>query len=320
MLIREIKNRMLGWLQKLWINPWFSPPSAALSPVPLSPPKKQQGSALVMAAIFMVIATFLMTVAGKLVSSASNDAKKRVLLVAEAENIAKAGLMDAKGWFLRQTANNGLVSAYNVSTGNVLAGQTPSSWNLSPAGTAYTFPDQAFWPVNNTFNGQASDSAEPWIGITEEYPLDSPVSATAKFWGRYEVHKQLAAPTPPATWDPYAVHDISGNRNSVSLQNGDGAEWSIVSTGYVYQRNDYTTVNGMWKYPYNDAHNKILASARFSTEYVKLGCNLPTMFTAITAAVYADKSSYVTLSGNSNTLINGNAAPPGSYPLVTMNP
>ncbi len=274
-----------------------------------------------MAAIFMVLAAWLMTAGVRLVSDASTQAKKRTMMVAEAENIARAGLMEAMGWFHRQTANNGLVSAFNVSNGAVAPGSTPT-YNTAPNGLAYNEADQPFWPQNNTSTGQSlDDTAEPWIGLVFEYPLDSPVSATAEFWGRYEVAKVpwTGAGTPSPTFYPYAVHDISGERNGSVLVNGDGAVWSITATAYVYRRMDHTVTNGMWTIPYNKSPNVIIANTRVTTELTKLQLNMPTTLAYLSAPVYVDNISEITLANN-YCWINGAVSAQGNWAIISMNP
>jgi hypothetical protein len=320
MAFRELKNRMVGKLQELWNNPGVSSPQTALLPVSPDPPKKQQGSALVMAAIFMILATFLITVGVRLVSDSSNQAKKRTMMVAEAENIARAGLTDALGWFRRQTANNGLVSAFNVQNGAVAPASTPT-YNTGPNGLAFTGPDQAFWPLNNTGLGQSlNDTSDANIGLMREYPLDSAVSATANFWGRYEVVKVpwVGAGTPTPTFYPYAVRDISGERNGNADVNGDGAVWSITCTAYVYRRLDYGVTNGIWKVPYNQAPNIIIANTRVSTELTKLQLNMPTTLSYLSAPVYVEHISSISLT--SPAVINGAVSAQGNWAIISMNP
>ncbi len=277
-----------------------------------------------MAAIFMLVATTLITVGMKLVSTASRQAKQQGLYIAEAESIAKAGLRDATDWFGRQTANNGIVSELYVGNGNVTVGQAAVT-NVSPNGSLYTYPDQAFWPQNNTFNGQSSDTLEPWIGIVNEYPLDSGVTMNALYFARYEVRK-IANPvglTPAPTWDPYAVHDISGQRTGTDLVNGDGTVWSIVSTGYVYKRMDKTInpITGMWNKEYNVYPNVVVASARYCTELKKLSLSMPTTdMPALSGAVYCQSASQITLNNNTVQLSNGAVSTQGVYAVIEMNP
>src|SRR5271170_7442404 len=72
--------------------------------------KSTRGSALIIAAMFMLIATFLITVGMKLVSNANRTSKESQLYVGEAQNAAKAGIEDTLGWFVRQ---NKIVTAFS---------------------------------------------------------------------------------------------------------------------------------------------------------------------------------------------------------------
>jgi len=277
-----------------------------------------------MAAIFMLIATTLITVGMKLVSTASRQAKQQGLYIAEAESVAKAGLQDATDWFGRQSSNTGVLSEFNVVNGNVTVGQIPVT-NTSPAGSLYTYADQPFWPQNNTFSGQSSDTLEPWIGIVNEYPLDSGVTMNAIYFARYEV-RRVANPiglTPAPTWDPYAVHDISGQRSGTNLVNGDGVVWSIVSTGYVYKRMDKTinATTGMWNKEYNVYPNVVVATARYATELKKLSLIMPTtLMTVLSGGVYCQSATQITLVNDQTLLTNGAVSTQGVYGVIEMNP
>jgi hypothetical protein len=279
-----------------------------------------RGSALIMAAIFMLIATTLITVGVKLISNSSRQSKERMLYVGEAESVARAGLVDALGYFRRQTANNGIVSAYSQSQGAVSPGQTPTP-NTSPLGTLFTYPDQAFWPLNNTFTGQSADSNEPWIGIVNEYPLDDSVTANAVYWARYEVHKAQDPTSPGYTPDPYAVRDTSGERSGAGILDGDGLVWQIISTGYVYKRLDKTTnaITGMWNTMYNQFPNQVVASARFATEFRKLSLNMPSTITTLSGGIYCQSATQISLA-NDTTMISGAVSTHGTYAVISMQP
>ncbi|HEY5038087.1 MAG TPA: hypothetical protein VIJ93_03340, partial [bacterium] len=262
-----------------------------------------RGSALVMAAIFMVISTTLITVGMKLIANASRAAKERELYIGEAENVARAGLQDAMGWFRRQSGNGGVVFGNQINT-------------YAPGGAApvinplYTNVDQAFNPVYNAVNSQGSDTIDASIGIVSEYPLNDAVTANALYWARYEVKKQGVG-----AFDPNAVHDVTGSRTS-SYLNGDGYIWNIVSTGYVYKRLDKSVdAFGLWVIPYNQSPNLLVASARFSTELRKLALNMPIPSTDIgkSAALYVENiRNQVTLQ-NDQTRLNGAVSAIGTY-------
>lgn len=280
--------------------------------------KDPKGSALVMAAIFMLVATTLMTVGMRLISDASKNTKQQELYIGEAENAARAGLQDAAGWYKRQVNKGVTVAAFAAA---VTAGETPTWAPNSNSATPgnYTFADEAFNPQNNV-NAQLTDTSNAAIGIVEEYPLDSAVSTQAVFWSRYEVRKvqDPTQVTPAATWDPNAVHDVTGNRSSGV--NGNGIIWSIVSTGYVYKRMSYTTAGSpaTFTVQYNQAPNTIVAMVRYYTEFRKLGLSLPSTNASLeTGAVYVQATTQVDLA-NSETTIDGAVSAQGNYSIIAM--
>ncbi len=236
-----------------------------------------------MASIFMLVATVLITVGVKLVANASRSAKEKELYVGEAENVARAGLIDALAWFRRQSGNGGVVAAYE---GTALPGQGSVTWATNPqptppAGAVFTYVDQPFEPVGNTSNPQVADTIDASIGLVGEYPLSDPVTANCLYWARFEVPMQGSG-----TQVTNAAHDVTGERTG-SYVNGDGLIWSVTSTGYVYKRlirvnsGGETAVDpaGNWVVPYNTVTNPpnctIVAKAQFTTEFRKLGLNLP---------------------------------------------
>ncbi len=246
---------------------------------PFSKIQDSRGSALVMAAIFMLVASVLITVGVKLVANASRGAKEKELYVGEAENVARAGLIDALAWFRRQAGNGGVVSAYTG--GAAVPGQSSVTWAINPdikvppsptptpTSYTYTYVDEAFNPQGNTTDPQLADTIAASIGLVGEYPLSDPVTANCLYWARFEVPKQGAGAMATT-----AVHDITGERTGDV--NGDGFVWSIQSTGYVYKRLDKRVdIYGNWIVPYNSAPNTVVAKAEFSTELRKLGLNLP---------------------------------------------
>ncbi len=321
MLFRESKNLTSSRLKEFWKTLRFSSLRHVLSrSFPQLKLNDQKGSALVMAAIFMVIATTLITVGMKLVSSASMDAKQRELYVGEAENVARAGLTDALGFFVRRNQSAGFVRAYAK---GYLEGQ-PVSWTTNFAGVAYSYVDQAFDPQNNTVNAQASDTLDSTTGIVNDYPIDNDDPALATYFGHYEVRRVpslYATVTPQATYDNNAVHDVTGSRTSAGFVNGDGLVWSIVSTGYVYKRMDKTGTFPYWNVSYKTAPNKVVATARLSSEYRKLTFNLPTTIgydgAYDTGGVYCAATSQVHFS-TSNSLLYGAVSQVGTYGVVAM--
>jgi len=285
--------------------------------------RSEHGSAIIMALMFMLVATFLITIGARLVSDNSRSTKQRELFVGQAENVARAGLIDALSWFDRTQTNSGYVSAYPASL-LVNEGQTGSF----QAGISYV--DQPFEPKCITVNAQLSDTLDPNVGIVNDYPLDNGDPNKALYFARYEVRRQdplhpdpsqtatpWVAGTPTATPDPMAVHDVTGNRNSQGLVNGDGFAWSVVSTGYVYKRMDKTGGYPYWTVAYNQYPNKVLAKAVFGTELRKFNLQMPSSTPSITGGIYCQLSGQVTLSNN-NCLVNGAVSTTGTYAVVAQ--
>lgn len=282
-----------------------------------NPIYNSKGSALVIAIIFMVVASILITVGAKLISNTYKMTKEQELYVGEAENVARAGLQDAMAWYRRQ---GGPIYAFNISPSAyspVSIGATPT-FGVMASGTPYTYVDQPFNPSSNTINAQKSDTLDQTIGIVNEYPLDDQDPTKATLFARYEVKKQ-ANPnaTPAPTLDPNVVHDITGNRMPGYL-NGDGLVWYVVSTGYIYRREDKTGTFPYWKVGYNTPPNKIISKARFASEFMKLGINMPTIDPVnILGGVYCNAASQITMSDGHFTVINGLASKQG-FSIVTM--
>ena len=270
-----------------------------------------------MACIFMVVATSLITIGMKLISNSARESKQQELYVGEAENVAKAGLVDTLGWFRRQ---NGVVGAYTI---NNLAPGAVGTYN---AGVSYR--DQPFNPVNNAVNAQKSDTLDATIGIVNEYSVDAgalSTDANVVYFGRYEVKKMQSVEltmvptvTPGATPVPDIVRDVSGNRTG-SLINGDGIIWSVSSTGYVYKRVDKTfSAGATWAKAYNQAPNKVIATAKVSTEFRKFMVTLPTAGGLNwLGAVYCKSATFITLPTNNQGILNG-AVSATSYSVVAM--
>jgi len=235
-----------------------------------------------MAVILSVVAATLITVGGRFLRDSLRQSEQQQLYVAQAEDMARAGLVDTLGWFRRQpgivqacvTCQLGAVTTYGATNAiGVTCGQ----------------PDDAFAP---TLNASVSDTANPALGIVEDIPLDSAINTASVHFGRYEV---LVQPNPGAVV-ANAVHDTSGSRVLGSM-NGLGQSWQITSSAYIYKRLDYTTGSypGPWNKAYNQSPNVILARARMSTELRKMSVNYPYN---ITAGVFTDKVSKVTLANN----------------------
>lgn len=261
-----------------------------------------------MASIFMLVATTLITVGVKLVADSSRQGKEKELYVGEAENVARAGIVDALGWFTRQTANSGVV--FGLTADSFVPGQTVT------LNAAFANVDQAFDPVNNTANAQLSDTIDATVGIVNEYPLDDPVTAKAIYWGHYTVVRQGSSGN-----TTNAVQDITGERDSAHV-NGDGYVWRIISTGYVYKRLDKTinASTGAWNVPYNEEPNLVVATATYSTEFRKLSLLLPqpTPGNNEQGALFVQNIKGQVVLSSTETLLNGSVSTYGNYAAVGM--
>jgi hypothetical protein len=300
----------------------------SLSPVKPSFPnftskfKNSRGSAMVMAAIFMMVAVTLITVGMKIMSNSAKQSVESDLYIGEAQNVARAGIIDALGWF-RRNSTTAPVKAFS----NNPAPNTTGTWAINPAtGSAYTYVDQPFYPQSNVSNPAKNDTLDPTIGIVNEYSVDSSdnsLDADVVFMGRYEVRQQ-SNPTPgPSTPDPRAVHDITGERIPDQV-NGNGLVWAINSTGYIYKRQDKTFCAavppavpspgvyyfpGAWNVPYSTFPNKVVATAKIASEIRKLSINLPlnpnNNATTMYGGIYLDDNKHITLPSNSFGFLNG---------------
>jgi len=273
-------------------------------------PRSPKGQALVMAAIFLMMATTLITIGMRLISNSSKQASANSVNIAEADNAARAGLEDALDWFIRK---NGIVSAFNQT-------YYPGQTTTFATGVSYIdqFPPTA--TLQYSTNPAQSDTINASIGIVNEYPLDNTVITSAQYIARYEVAVQG-----PGTYNPLAMHDISGSR-AVSEVDGDGEVWSVTSVGYVYKRFDYgysgtyeTGICPQWNIAYNQAPNQIVVKATVTTEFRKLGMNMPTtLTTACAGAVYCDSVTQVVLS-NTQVNLSGSVTAGTNYAVIEMN-
>ncbi|MCX5781834.1 MAG: hypothetical protein NT145_03905 [Elusimicrobia bacterium] len=198
--------------------------------------RANSGSALVTVMIIMISVTILAVVGTQFIMTSFKDAKRQLNMSAQAENVARAGLADTIAWFKRQ--------------------------QIQPVKMrgAMTYPDEAFNPKFSTDSAKC-DTIDESVGLVKEYPL----SENNILWARYEVRKQTA---PPAAIDPFAVHDVTGERLSSGEVNGDGYVWFIPSKGYIYRRKDPNVA-------FNVSPNEIIGSAKVSTEIRRITLNLP---------------------------------------------
>jgi len=154
----------------------------------------------------MIVASALIVAAARLISDSAKQSKQQEVTLAESENVARAGLVDAINYFRR--------------TKNVAAGY-PSI--VAP----FTYIDDAFSP---TINATAKDTLDPSIGIVNQYQVDS----AQKLWARYEIKKQGVGAT-----DIHAAHDLTGDRVP-GHHPGEGLDWTVESLGYVFRMMDPT--------------------------------------------------------------------------------
>jgi len=193
--------------------------------------KTIKGQIIIYALLLISALLVFIPIAGQLISLSAKDTRMQLNYVARADNIAKAGLIDAISWFKRQTVQPVKGNGY------------------------YSYADAAFYPRESS-----GDTDDEDIGLVRDYQL----SDDGLLWARYEVRRQKDPTSNP--YDPQAVHDITDQRTSESV--GEGWVWYIESHGYVYKRLDATK-------KYNEAPNKIIASARVATEIRRLLLKLP---------------------------------------------
>lgn len=203
--------------------------------------RNQKGSILILAVIFLFIGSTLAIVGTQLVVNTGKKVRQQQMFIAEANSVARAGVVDTLNWFRRQ---------------GVVSGSAP-------------WPHEAFYP-RELPNG---DTLDETIGLVKEFNLShlapGQTLQEAKRWGRYEVRRQIMDPTATATPtpDPLAARDVSAERLDDAAA-GSGQVWKITSIGYVYRLNDPNKA-------FNEAPNEILAKASIETEFRRLELNYP---------------------------------------------
>jgi len=151
---------------------------------------------LIVILITAILAFYL--ISNTMIKNSMTDSKQQTNVNAQANNIARAGLIDAINWFRSQASQP-------VRQG------------------ALAYADAAFSPSS------ASDTIDSTIGLVKE----SQIGDMDMLYGRYEVHKQSNPATYP--YDAHAVHDVSGLRIA-GQSAGAGLAWYIESVGYLYQK------------------------------------------------------------------------------------
>jgi Tfp pilus assembly protein PilX len=280
-----------------------------------------KGSVLVMAAIFMVVAAILVVTGFQLMTTVNKQARQQELYTNEAKNAALAGLQDATGWFIRQNTQPVAAAVGFGAEPTVIPTYAPST--LATPGPNFYYVDQAFNPQYDSADPMLGDTLNATIGIENEFSPQGAGSVSEgasndTMWDRYEVYKQTnALPTPGVptyTPNPYAAHDISGERVNGTF-NGSGMDWYLVSYGYVYKRNDFRKVNAGvtgttgtdWAVPYNKSPNQLLATAKMATEIRKLSVQNPF---GVGAPIYAEYLNQVSIASGSGDQVTGFKNPP----------
>jgi len=197
---------------------------------------RQKGSVLMIVLILMALLASI-PIMMQLTTTNQKSSQVQLSSVAQANNMARAGLLDAENWFRRQPIQP-------VADSQVLP----------------QYPDAAFQPVIST-NTTQSDTMDANIGIVQQYQIDT----TGLLWGRYEVHKATVGTTYPA--DASSVHDISNLRIAGAVA-GAGSVWYIQSTGYIYKSLNPAV-------PFNQPPNVVLGSSKISTEIRRVTLSLP---------------------------------------------
>ena len=198
--------------------------------------------ALVTTVMLLFAVMILVLTGAQLISTSFKETKYQQNVYGEAENIAKAGLIDTISWFRRQVpqpVRSGVPPAFDPGKDNWI--------------------DGAFQPTiesKSTIDGN--------IGLVKEYQL----SENGTKWARYEVRRQTGTISGnPAPYDPFAVHDITAQRVQ-GKENGEGLVWSIVSTGYVWHKLSPLNVNEHY------TPDKMISKIKVSTEIRRIDLNL----------------------------------------------
>ena len=209
----------------------------------------KKGTALMMALYAMFIVSVMIGIGFSLLGSSMDIMKRQLQYRGQAENIAKAGLVEAQSWLRRQTTQP-------VKTSD------PSN---------PTSDDYGFDPIVDTSDpaNKINDSDEPSIGIVRTFQIGEKNIT----YGHYELRRYSSrkpyASTSAYTWrdkntESYCK-DISEERGKAA---NSGTVWRMESRGYIYVQNDPNK-------PFYEAPNKLLQSVVLTTEFQRLGMNLP---------------------------------------------
>ena len=249
------------------------------------PQLDQKGSALVLAIFLVIIGSLLMAAGSKLVVNSRNESRNVNNHIVEADNVARAGVVDALAWFKNQS--NGV--AYNSGVNKT--------------------PDEAFYPreivIPTPSRTPEPDTLDEDIGMVKEFPVGANLDGGQK-WMRYEIHRQryptkypdgspfptATPPTPFATptrtntpggsptatpmpWDKYAAHDITAQRLAPPAGTVPGTVWQVSSVGYVFTRlRPFQPTPDPFTDP-DPRHIKIESKSVVSTEFRQLNVTPP---------------------------------------------
>lgn len=204
-----------------------------------------KGSLALFVVVFLSLLA-LIPVGMQMVQVSSKRTRQQTHLSVQADNVARAGLIEAISWFRRQATQ-------------------PVRSSSDPV--AYPWADAAFFPRENAIEALA-DTMDEDIGLVKEYALTEDTNV----WGRFEIRRQQDTATNPE--DTQAVHDISHKRIE-GASAGDGLAWYVESTGIVFRRKDSGVA-------FNVAPNEVIGRARVATEIRRIALTLPANGAVIT--------------------------------------
>jgi hypothetical protein len=219
--------------------------------------KHQEGTALITVLSLSVLLFLVVSVSSTVINNSGKDTQENFRKRVQANNIARAGLSDAVGWFKKKSVSSGVVSANSLGL--------PCS-------------DAAFSPVYDA-DPLLRETIDPTVGLVKDIALDS----GRRIYGRYIVRKQPCdtnAGSPAGfnvvssepSYNRYAVHDVTEETGNGSR--GDGVTWKLVSEGIVYRRNSFNTdADGVFTEP--PLEENIIERAFASININRLSLRIP---------------------------------------------
>lgn len=208
--------------------------------------RAESGSVLMLVAVFFAIVASVIAIY-QIGNLSSTRTSRQLNVVAQADNAARSGITDATAWFRRQL--------------NQPVGKPP------PA-----ISDAEFFPREAT-----CDTMDESVGLLKEFPLTgSQAGQQGGLWAHYELVRvgNLRGQSTDL------VHDTSWEVNpNISQNTGYGRVWTLVSTGYVFKRNDMRRVVGdqsgqRFIAAYNQPPNQVLAKSRIQTNLYRVNLNM----------------------------------------------